>query len=117
MLKVVGFVLIVIVAALVLGLISALVTKALSALSLGFLNKVLGLVFAILKCALILALLIQLLEVLNGTLHFMPDNYLEGAVVYNALRDLGNTIFPILKTWISNGADAVEAAVETVAHV
>lgn len=116
-LKVVGFVLIVIVAALVLGLISSLVTKALSALSLGFLNKVLGLIFAVLKCALILALLIQLLEVLNGTLHFMPDNYLEGAVVYNALRDLGNTIFPILKTWISNGADAVEAAVETVAHV
>ena len=100
-----------------LSLVSSLITKALSALSLGFLNKLLGVVFAVVKCALILALLIQLFEVLNGTLHFMRDNYLEDAVIYNALRELGNTVFPILKTWISNGADAAAAAVGSVAHV
>jgi hypothetical protein len=37
--------------------------------------------------------------------------------VYNALRELGNTVFPILKTWISNGADAAAAAVGSAAHV
>ncbi len=116
-LKVVAFILIVIVIALVLGLVSSLITKALSALSLGFLNKLLGVVFAVIKCALILALLIQLFEVLNGTLHFMRDTYLEDAVVYNALREFGNTIFPILKTWISNGADAAAAAAGAATHV
>ena len=116
-LKVVSFLLIAAVVALVLGLVSSLITKALSALSLGFLNKLLGLVFAVLKCALILALLIQLFEVLNGTLHFMRDNFLEDAVVYNALRDLGNTIFPILKTWISNGAEAASAVAGAAANV
>ena len=116
MLKVVSFVLIVIIVALALGLVSSIVTKALSALSLGFLNKLLGLVFAVLKCALILALLIQLFEVLNGTLHFMRENALEDAVVYNALRDFGNTIFPLLKTWISNGADAAAALAGSAAN-
>jgi membrane protein required for colicin V production len=116
-LKVVSFILIAIAVALVLSLIASLITKALSALSLGFLNKLLGVVFAVVKCALILALLIQLFEVLNGTLHFMRDNYLEDAVVYNALRDLGNSVFPILKTWISNGADAAAAVAGAAANV
>lgn len=115
-LKVVSFVLIVIIVALALGLISSIVTKALSALSLGFLNKLLGLVFAVLKCALILALLIQLFEVLNGTLHFMRENALEDAVVYNALREFGNTVFPLLKTWISNGADAAASLAGAAAN-
>lgn len=115
-LKVVSFVLIVIIVALALGLISSIVTKALSALSLGFLNKLFGLVFAVLKCALILALLIQLFEVLNGTLHFMRENALEDAVVYNALREFGNTVFPLLKTWISNGADAAASLAGAAAN-
>ena len=104
-LKVVSFILIVIVIALVLGVVASLITKALSALQLGFLNKLLGLVLAVIKCALILALLIQLFEGLNDTLHFMRDTYLEDAVVYNALRDFGDKIFPVLKTWIANGVD------------
>lgn len=104
-LNVVAFVLIVVIIALVLGLVGKVLTKALSALSLGFFNKILGVLFAMFKCALILALLIQLFEALNDTLHFMRDTYLEDAVVYNALRNLGDTFFPILKNWIM-GADA-----------
>ena len=48
-LNVISFVLIAIVAALLLNLIASLITKALKALSLGFVNRLLGLVFAILK--------------------------------------------------------------------
>ncbi len=104
-LKVVSFILIVIVIALALGVVASLITKALSALQLGFFNKLLGLVLAVIKCALILALLIQLFEGLNDTLHFMRDTYLEDAVVYNALRDFGDKVFPVLKSWIANGVD------------
>ena len=117
-LNVVAFVLIAIVVALVLGLIGKALTKALSALSLGFFNKLLGVVFAMFKCALILALLIQLFEGLNNTLHFMRDTYLEDAVVYNALRNLGDTLFPVIKGWIM-GADAAvtDAAAAAAANV
>lgn len=104
-LNVVAFVLIVAVVTLVLGLVGKILTKALSALSLGFFNKLLGVLFAMIKCALILALLIQLFEALNDTLHFMRDTYLEDAVVYNSLRELGEKIFPILKDLLK-GADA-----------
>ena len=48
-LNVISFVLIIIVAAVLFNLVGALITNALKAVSLGFLNRLLGLVFAVLK--------------------------------------------------------------------
>ena len=110
-LRVISFVLIALIATVLLSLVSTLVTKALSVLSLGFFNRILGLVFSILKVALMLGLLILLFETLNSSLHLVPAEHLENAVVYRALRDGANAIFPILKTFVTGGADPA-----TVAH-
>lgn len=109
-LKVISFVLIAVLVSLLLGGLSALITKALKALSLGFLNGLLGLVFAILKVGLVLGLLILLFESLNSALHFIKPELTENAVVYNTLKDIANGIFPILKTFITGGADPAAAA-------
>lgn len=118
-LKVVAFVLIAVAAALVLNLISSLITKALKALSLGFVNRLLGLVFAVLKVGLVLGLLIVLFETLNDTLHLVKPETTENAVVYCTLRDIANSIFPILKTFVSGGGDpaAAATAAEAAANV
>lgn len=115
-LKVISFVLIALVAAVLLNLVSSLITKALSALSLGFINRILGLIFAILKVALVLGLLILLFESLNSTLHLVAPESLEDAVVYRVLRDAADSIFPILKTFVSNATESAAAAAAT-AHV
>jgi membrane protein required for colicin V production len=109
-LNVISFVLIAIVAALLLNLVASLITKALKALSLGFVNRLLGLVFAILKVGLILGLLILLFETLNNSLHLVKPEVTENAVVYNTLRDIANQIFPILKTFVTGGAEATPNA-------
>lgn len=103
MLNVISFALIAIVTALVLHLVGALITKALKAVSLGFLNRLLGLVFAVLKVGLVLGLLILLFETLNSSLGLVKPEKLENAVVYGALRDASNAIFPILKTLVTGG--------------
>lgn len=116
-LNVISFVLIAIVAALLLNLISSLLTKALKALSLGFFNRLLGLVFAILKVGLVLGLLILLFETLNSSLHLVKPEATENAVVYNALRNAANKIFPILKTFVTgSGESAAEAATALLLH-
>lgn len=102
-LNVISFALIAIVTALVLHLVGALITKALKAVSLGFLNRLLGLVFAVLKVGLVLGLLILLFETLNSSLGLVKPEKLENAVVYGALRDASNAIFPILKTLVTGG--------------
>lgn len=109
-LKVICFVLIAIVVALILNLIGALITKALKALSLGFFNRLLGMVFGILKVGLILGLVILLFETLNSSLHLVKPEATENAVVYQALKNIADTIFPILKSFITGESDAAGAA-------
>ena len=119
-LKVVSFVLVAIVVAVLLHLVGALLTKTLKALSLGFLNRLLGLVFGVLKVALILGLVILLFETLNSSLHIVKPEATADAVVYNALKDAANAIFPILKSFVTGGgADpaAVDAAAAAAANV
>ena len=105
-LKVIAFCLIAVAISLVLNLFSALITKALSAISLGFLNRLLGLVFAVVKTAFLLGLTILLIETLNSSLHLIKPEVTEGSVVYQGLRDFANTVFPILKTFIAGAADS-----------
>jgi len=104
-LDVVSFALIIIVAALLLHLLASLLTQALKSLSLGFLNRLLGLVFAILKVGLVLGLLILLFETLNSTLHIVKPETTADAVVYNALKEAAEKIFPILRTFVTGEAD------------
>ncbi len=119
-LKVVSFVLVAIVVAVLLHLVGALLTKTLKALSLGFLNRLLGLVFGVLKVALILGLVILLFETLNSSLHIVKPEATADAVVYNALKNAANAIFPILKSFVTGGgADpaAVDATAAAAANV
>ena len=119
-LNIAGFVLILVVVALLLHLVGALLTKTLQTLSLGFVNRLLGLVFGVLKVALILGLLILLFETLNSSLGIVKPETTANAVVYNALKNAANAIFPILKSFVTGGgADpaVVDAAAAAAANV
>lgn len=108
-LNVISFVLIIIVAAVLLNLVGTLVTKALQAVSLGFVNRLLGLVFAVLKVAVVLGLLILLFETLNSTLHILKPESTADAVVYNALKEAAEKVFPILKTFVTGEPATADA--------
>lgn len=114
-LNVVSFVLVAVVVAVLLHLVGALLTKTLNALSLGFLNRLLGLVFGVLKVALILGLVILLFETLNSTLGLVKPEATANAVVYNALKNAANAIFPILKSFVTGGSEPAAAAATTTA--
>ena len=83
-------------------------------------NRLLGLVFGVLKVALILGLVILLFETLNSSLHIVKPEATADAVVYNALKNAANAIFPILKSFVTGGgADpaAIDAAAAAAANV
>ena len=115
-LNVVSFVLIAIVVAVILHLIGSLITNAMKALSLGFVNRLLGLVFGVLKVALILGLLILLFETLNSSLQIVKPEATANAVVYNALKNAANAIFPILKSFVTGGSEPAAAAATALLH-
>lgn len=97
LLKVIAFAVIFIVIFLASILLCKLIEKILKLVMLGWLNKLLGVVFALLKYAIILGLLIVLFNTLNVKFHLVKEEWFEGAVVYDALRQASYVVFPYLK--------------------
>lgn len=99
--RVICFVIILIVAALLLSLLGEMLTRFLKLASLGWINHLLGLIFGVVKTSFILGLLILLFEALNNSLQFVRDGALDNAVVYQALKNFANSIFPYLKFFVT----------------
>ena len=101
-LHIISFVIIMLVIALLMNLLANLLTKVLSVIALGWLNGILGLIFGIFKVALILGLIIMVFEGINSSFQILKPGALDDYVVYNALKDMGQSVFPYLKEFVSS---------------
>ena len=95
------FVLIFLTCALVMALVGALVTKLFKMATLGWLNRVLGGVFAFFAAALVLGLLISAFEGLNESWAFVNPEKYANLKVYSMLRDFAAGIFPQIKLFFA----------------
>ena len=95
--NIIAFAVIVIITIFILAAVGKLITKTLSLASLGWLNRLLGFVFALLKAAIVIGLLIFILK-----FGIVKPEVLNSSVVYTALRDLSLKVFPYLKELIVN---------------
>lgn len=95
--KIASFALLFVGGTLLLKLIGWAVTKFFNLMSLGALNRILGLVFALAKTALLLGLAIYIIEGLNARWDIINQQTLNDSQVYVFLRDLALRIFPKLK--------------------
>lgn len=99
------FVIIVIITVLLLQLLGNLIVGVLKMADLNFLNRLLGVVFAILKAALVIGLIILLFESLNFKLALVKPETLNASAVYCTLRDISQKVFPYLES-LWNSANA-----------
>lgn len=112
LLYIICFVVIVVAAVLVLNLIGNAICKVIKVASLGWFNRLLGLIFGIFKTALILGLLIILFDDINEKWQLVAPDKLEDAVVYDWIKNFADTVFPYLKNIITGSTGgAVEADV------
>ena len=102
LLQILSFILVVILAILLLHLAGRLITGTLKMVSLGWLNRLLGVVFALLKAALVTGLVIFIFGNLNDRWHLVNPEILQASEVYTALRDAAMKVFPYLQTLIQN---------------
>ena len=96
-LNIIAFVLILVVISLGVLLLAKLLTKVLELSMLGWLDKTLGLVFALVLNALIIGVFIVMFDTLNTKFQLVNPELLDGAVVYSGLRDFCYLVFPYLK--------------------
>ena len=68
---------------------------------LGWLDRLLGGVFGLVKAALVLGIVIVLFNALNSTFSFVPESTLEQSVVYARLKTAAFSVFPYFKSLFS----------------
>ena len=96
-LSVISFAVILVAITLAVFLVARLLTKVLEMAMLGWVNKLLGLVFALAVNALVIGLFIILFDTLNVKFNFVKPEVLDASIVYTSLRDLCYLVFPYLK--------------------
>lgn len=99
MLSIISFVVILIVVSLGTVLLAKLLTKVFEIAMLGWLDKALGLVFALAVNALVIGVFIILFDTINTKFALVKPEVLDASIVYTSLRDLSYLVFPYLKSF------------------
>ena len=96
-LNVISFAVIMVAVVLVLFVLSKILTGVTKLVMLGWLDRRLGLVFALLKAGLLIGIAIILFDTLNVKFEFVEEKVLDESVLYAPIRDIAYVIFPYLK--------------------
>ncbi len=99
--KVVAFALIFIAVFLVLAAVGKLLEGMFKMVTLGWLNRLAGLVFALLKTSLILGILIMVFTSLNDTFDLVSEVTLNESVLYPPFKEAAFKIFPYIKDMLT----------------
>lgn len=85
-----------IVIVIVIHFIGTLADKMIDAVSLGFLNRILGMVFGVLKSVIILSVFFTILNAIDMKRPFLPKEKINESRFYMPISDIAPAIFPIL---------------------
>lgn len=99
-LQVLSFTLIFLVVYLVLLLLGKIIQSLVKVVMLGWLDKLLGVFFALLKMLLIIGLIIICIDAVNSTLPIIPSKTLDESVLYHPIKSVADVVFPYLKELI-----------------
>ena len=100
-LKVVAFALILIIVFLVLAALGKLIEATFKLVMLGWLNRLLGVIFALLKTGLIVGLAIMAFDSINNTFKFVQESVMESSILYPPLKSLAYEICPYIKDMLT----------------
>jgi membrane protein required for colicin V production len=70
--------------------------KVVNAAALGFVNRILGIVFGLFKSMLIMSVFFVVLNALDARHPFLPKDTIEKSIFYNPISDIAPVLFPII---------------------
>lgn len=91
-----AFIITFIVIVILIGLAGKALTKLADFAALGILNKFLGSIFGVLKIAVILSVVLIIFDSMNKTLPFTDKEDIEDSLLYEPIKSLVPSVFPII---------------------
>ena len=80
----------------VVHLLARFLDKLVKAIALGFINRLAGIVFGVVKVAFILSIVLVILNAINQKTSFLPQEKLEKSLLYGPVSNFAPAIFPYL---------------------
>ncbi len=102
LLQAIAFTLILLAVFIVLTLAGKMLEGIVKIVMLGWLNKLLGVVFALLKVCLAIGLFILLFDSVTSALEIDCSKTIGGSLLYTPVKDFANVVFPYMKELIFN---------------
>lgn len=93
---IISFIVTFLIIVIVIHFIGLLVDKLMEAVSLGFINRLLGILFGLFKSVLILSVVLCVLNAIDSHRPFLPKEKIERSMLYNPISDIAPAIFPII---------------------
>jgi membrane protein required for colicin V production len=100
-LKVIAFAVILLAVMVGLFLAGKILEGLVKLVTLGWLNRLLGVIFSLGKCLLIMGLVIMFCSYINDTFHIVKPDFSEDAVLYPIVKDLSYKVFPYIKSLLT----------------
>lgn len=101
-LNIISFIVTFVVIVILVHIVGNVVSKMLETVMLGFVNKLAGLVFGVLKAALILSILLVVFDKIDKDVHILSERSKQESRVYEPIRSLAPSIFPFIDSWDIN---------------
>ncbi len=77
----------------VVHLLAKALDKLVKAVALGFINRILGVLFGVIKTAFILSIILVILNTIDRKTHFLPEEKIEESLLYNPISAFAPIIF------------------------
>jgi len=99
--KVISFILILVVVIVVLYLVGRMLEGVIKLVTLGWLNKLLGVIFSLAKCVIILGVVVIAFNALNNAFDLVKPSVISDSILYPIINDIADSVFPYLKRLLS----------------
>ncbi len=93
---IIAFIITFILIVVVIHFVGIVADKIVSAVALGFVNRLLGIAFGVLKSVLIMSVIFVVLNAINAKKPFLPKTTIEASKFYSTISDIAPAIFPII---------------------
>ena len=95
-----------------ISLLAKAFTKIANFASLGFINKIAGGVFGLLKTILILSISLNVFQKMNAHNTFVAKQTLENSLFFNPIQKISTFIYPSIEGWISDLKEKTVSSVQ-----
>ena len=104
-LNILAFIVILTLVSIGLRLICKILEKFLDLITLGWANKLLGVIFALAKCILILGVAVFVFDYINNALDLVSQEYIASSSLYGIVKEIADVVFPFIKNLLTNGSN------------